>query len=138
MTIQSNGLKISSTKDTSLTIDKDVYFEANALGNGDSGELWQELKLQQSEFKEEVFRMFLKSHFDMGSSGKTLLYSFLASCYLAGRLSAHLFILDISYTASRCFHEKCEINESMKLVDENDSKIPLRISHSDTAYRKSQ
>lgn len=66
--IESNGLHVKSKLNKTLYLSGNFLdLGANAFGNVDGGELWNHLYLETSDFPEEVFRLFLKSHFDKNS-----------------------------------------------------------------------
>ena len=68
--IESNGLHVKSKLNKTLYLSGNFLdLGANAFGNVDGGELWNHLYLETSDFPEEVFRLFLKSHFDKNSMG---------------------------------------------------------------------
>ena len=70
--IESNGLHVKSKLNKTLYLSGNFLdLGANAFGNVDGGELWNHLYLETSDFPEDVFRLFLKSHFDKNSMGNT-------------------------------------------------------------------
>ena len=75
--IESNGLHVKSKLNKTLYLSGNFLdLGANAFGNVDGGELWNHLYLETSDFPEEVFRLFLKSHFDKNSMGIQVTYFF--------------------------------------------------------------
>ena len=67
--VESNGFHTTSTHYKSLEFQGDYgkALQANAYGNVDGGQLWNEMKINTiDDFPENVYRLLLKSHFDKG------------------------------------------------------------------------
>ena len=67
--VESNGFHTTSTNYKTLEFQGNYgkALRANAYGNVDGGQLWDEMKVTTiDDFPEDVYRLLLKSHFDKG------------------------------------------------------------------------
>ena len=67
--VESNGFHTTSTDYKTLEFQGNYgrALQANAYGNVDGGQLWDEIKVNTlDDFPENVYRLLLKSHFDKG------------------------------------------------------------------------
>ena len=78
MFFKTNSLYTSSIQDPAFEIyfygppvqEDHVWFEDNAFGNVDGGQLWSSLAVALDEFREGTFRLMLKAKFDKSADGK--------------------------------------------------------------------